>query len=110
MLLTKPKKSKKETLVFFNFLSLILNPYFKNLTIFFPHIDIYERKWEVVEEVGDESNWFKFTLASYNVLSQNLLDNNKRLYKICQPRFLTWTYRKAALKKELSYYQPDVRI
>ena len=72
--------------------------------------DPYEREWEVVEEIDEPLSWFKFTIASYNVLSQNLLDNNKHLYKMCHPRFLTWHYRKEVLKKEFAYHQPDVRI
>ncbi|ESN98192.1 hypothetical protein HELRODRAFT_124292, partial [Helobdella robusta] len=51
---------------------------------------------------------FKFSVASYNVLSQNLLETNKYLYKKCHPKHLSWQFRKNLLKEELSYYQPDI--
>ena len=56
-----------------------------------------------------QQNGFKFTIASYNVLTQNLLEENSYLYSHCQDaRCLEWSYRQKQLLAEISHYEPDV--
>jgi len=56
-----------------------------------------------------QQNSFKFTIASYNVLAQNLLEDNSYLYSHCRDfRYLEWSYRQKQLLAEMTYYQPDV--
>ena len=54
-------------------------------------------------------DWLEFSVATYNVLAQNLLQDNVYLYSHCADRFLAWDYRSANLLREISFLQPDVR-
>jgi len=52
---------------------------------------------------------FKFTIATYNVLAQNLLEDNSYLYSHCKDfRYLEWSYRQKQLLAEITHYEPDV--
>lgn len=53
-------------------------------------------------------NSFKFTIATYNLLAQNLLEDNSYLYSHCGDRYLEWSYRQKQLLAEIAYYAPDV--
>jgi len=53
-------------------------------------------------------NSFKFTIATYNLLAQNLLEDNGYLYSRCEDYHLEWSYRKKHLLAEIAYYEPDV--
>jgi len=56
-----------------------------------------------------QQNGFKFTIASYNVLAQNLLEDNSYLYSHCRDlRCLEWSYRQKRLLSEIAFYEPDV--
>jgi len=56
-----------------------------------------------------QQNGFKFTIATYNVLAQNLLEDNSYLYSHCKnAHYLEWSYRQKQLLAEIAYYQPDV--
>ena len=56
-----------------------------------------------------QKNGIKFTIASYNVLAQNLLEENSYLYSHCSDfRYLEWSYRQQQLLAEITYYEPDV--
>ncbi|XP_045168084.2 protein angel homolog 2-like isoform X2 [Mercenaria mercenaria] len=74
----------------------------------------YPRQWEYTE-VGQQylrhPSWhrgFEFTVMSYNVLAQNLLEDNYNMYYNSPHKVLDWKYRKKQLLKELRYHSPDV--
>ena len=59
--------------------------------------------------VSAQKNSFKFTIATYNVLAQNLLEENSYLYSHCSElRYLEWSYRQQQLLAEIIRYEPDV--
>ena len=49
-----------------------------------------------------------FTVMSYNILAQNLLEDNRYLYTDCDEYILRWKYRKRQLMAELKHHRPDV--
>lgn len=49
-----------------------------------------------------------FTVMSYNVLAQQLLENHKYLYRKHDIRALTWEYRSTVLLKEIREADADV--
>ena len=56
-----------------------------------------------------QKNSFRFSIATYNVLAQNLLEENSYLYSHCsEERYLEWSYRQQQLLAEITHYEPDV--
>ena len=56
---------------------------------------------------------FEFTIASYNVLADKLMEDNPYLYyqgKRKDPKVFDWNYRKHNLLKEIKCANADVRI
>lgn len=49
-----------------------------------------------------------FTVMSYNILAQDLLEANPELYTHCPLEVLDWSYRSLVLIKELQKWAPDV--
>ncbi|XP_076351710.1 protein angel homolog 2-like isoform X1 [Tachypleus tridentatus] len=49
-----------------------------------------------------------FTVMSYNILAQDLLESNMFLYEHCSPEYLTWEYRKNNLLKEIIKAAVDI--
>ncbi|XP_071962266.1 uncharacterized protein [Antedon mediterranea] len=49
-----------------------------------------------------------FSVCSYNILAQNLLDMHPDLYYHCAPEHLQWEYRKRNLLSELTNSQADI--
>nr|XP_015825695.2 protein angel homolog 1 [Nothobranchius furzeri] len=49
-----------------------------------------------------------FTVMSYNILAQDLLEANKQLYVQCPLEVLDWTYRCSLLLKEIENWTPDI--
>lgn len=45
---------------------------------------------------------------SYNILAQNLLEDNPYLYTTCEDDFLDWEYRQQKLLCEIKRHYPDV--
>uniref|UniRef100_A0A8D0EKX4 Angel homolog 2 n=1 Tax=Strix occidentalis caurina TaxID=311401 RepID=A0A8D0EKX4_STROC len=74
----------------------------------------YSRTMKVFEnKETDQSNTeseakFDFTVMSYNILSQNLLEDNSHLYKHCRQRLLIWTYRFPNILQEIKQLDADV--
>lgn len=52
----------------------------------------------------------EFSVMSYNVLAQCLLEDNFHLYEHCDPRVLSWDYRRRRLLKEFIAADADVRL
>ncbi|KAM4012947.1 protein angel homolog 1 isoform 2-T6 [Anomaloglossus baeobatrachus] len=51
---------------------------------------------------------FDFAVLSYNILSQDLLDQNPQLYPHCSPTILGWDYRWPYILQELQHWEADV--
>lgn len=58
-------------------------------------------------EAGDGPQ-FQFTLMSYNILAQDLMQQSSELYMHCHPDILNWNYRFANLMQEFQHWDPDV--
>ncbi|MEE6516762.1 hypothetical protein FKM82_026473 [Ascaphus truei] len=51
---------------------------------------------------------FDFTVMSYNILSQDLLEDNCHLYKHCRRPLLFWSYRLTNILQELKQLDADI--
>ena len=51
----------------------------------------------------------EITIATYNILADNLMKDNYYLYSQCDEEYLTWDYRRKNLVEEISHLHPDVR-
>ncbi|XP_050441729.1 protein angel-like isoform X2 [Adelges cooleyi] len=54
------------------------------------------------------SNSYDFSLLSYNILAQNLLEKNSFLYDWSDLRVLNWEYRRKLLLDEIRKYNADI--
>lgn len=67
------------------------------------------RKWDVLPEDRSSSpSDLKFSIVSYNLLSDKLLFKNKFLYEGCREDVLRWEFRKENLLNELLSYNADI--
>jgi len=53
---------------------------------------------------------FNFSLLSYNILAQELLEKNAFLYDWSDVRVLEWNYRRQLLLNEIKQFNADVCI
>eukprot|EP00794_Sanderia_malayensis_P019937 gene19937-21890_t len=107
------------------FFVLLLGPvisYFRPQRSVIPHYHITEPFYKNPDQIGrhmvqlelpdDEicqiENSFDFTVLSYNVLADQLLNDNRRLYEGYADWILGWDYRKNNLLKEIVTYNADV--
>lgn len=51
---------------------------------------------------------FRFSITSYNILSQNLLENHSELYEHCHPSDLKWPERGLRIRDELLRSDSDI--
>ncbi|CAI9729609.1 Hypothetical predicted protein [Octopus vulgaris] len=51
---------------------------------------------------------FEFSIMSYNILAQDLLEYHKYLYTYCKSKILSWEYRRWCLLKEIDTLSPDI--
>ncbi|XP_035868439.1 protein angel homolog 1 isoform X1 [Phyllostomus discolor] len=80
-----------------------------------PYHEILWREWEDLSsqldtqglEAGDGPQ-FQFTLMSYNILAQDLMQQSSELYLHCHPDILSWNYRFANLMQEFQHWDPDI--
>lgn len=49
-----------------------------------------------------------FSVMSYNILSQDLLELNEHLYTHCPQEVLDWNYRCSLLLQEIENWTPEV--
>ncbi|KAM6917306.1 protein angel homolog 1 isoform 1-T1 [Lycodopsis pacificus] len=49
-----------------------------------------------------------FTVMSYNILAQDLLEANQELYTHCPLEVLDWSYRCSLLLEEIQKWEPDI--
>ncbi|XP_059212328.1 protein angel homolog 2 isoform X2 [Centropristis striata] len=54
------------------------------------------------------SRQFDFSVMSYNILSQELLQDNVYLYRHCPPSVLPWDHRLPNLLAEIQHYNADI--
>ncbi|XP_067894638.1 protein angel homolog 1 isoform X2 [Heterodontus francisci] len=77
-----------------------------------PYQGLLARVWEDLPKPqvdgADDSKPFEFTIMSYNILSQDLLETNADLYTHCQPEFLKWEFRFQNILQEFETWNPDI--
>lgn len=56
----------------------------------------------------DSSTTFDFSVMSYNILAQDLLEDNSHLYRHCQRRLLHWRFRFPNILKEIKHLDADI--
>ncbi|KAI3364589.1 hypothetical protein L3Q82_011371 [Scortum barcoo] len=70
-----------------------------------------QRRWDVCSTdpppPGD-STAFDFSVMSYNILSQELLQDNAYLYRHCNPTVLPWSHRLPNLLSEIQQHDADI--
>ncbi|XP_029903605.1 protein angel homolog 2 [Myripristis murdjan] len=72
------------------------------------------RRWEASPSCSADlqppgvSAAFDFSVLSYNILSQELLQDNAYLYRHCDPAVLPWDYRLPHLLAEIQHYNADI--
>uniref|UniRef100_A0A3Q3EVN5 Angel homolog 2 (Drosophila) n=1 Tax=Labrus bergylta TaxID=56723 RepID=A0A3Q3EVN5_9LABR len=74
-----------------------------------------ERRWEPSPSACTSyplppgcSTAFDFSVMSYNILSQELLQDNAYLYRHCHPGVLPWKHRLPNLLAEIQQYDADI--
>ncbi|XP_026197805.1 protein angel homolog 2 isoform X2 [Anabas testudineus] len=73
-----------------------------------------QRHWETSPDCSaypqppESSTAFDFSVMSYNILSQELLQDNVYLYKHCNPCILPWEYRLPNLLAEIQQHDADI--
>lgn len=71
------------------------------------------RRWEApphsagLQPLGGGAT-FDFSVMSYNILSQELLQDNAYLYRHCDPAVLHWNHRLPNLLAEIQQHDADV--
>ncbi|XP_067312381.1 protein angel homolog 1 [Pseudorasbora parva] len=76
-------------------------------------IEVMWRVWEDLSEAhtgacADAAAPFDFSIMSYNILAQDLLEVNPDLYTHCPEDVLVWDARLRTILKELQIWQPDI--
>ncbi|XP_055720807.1 protein angel homolog 1 isoform X1 [Salvelinus fontinalis] len=92
---------------------------------YYPHSlarETFEVVWRVWEELSETHTapeppqrtpseprpLFDFTVMSYNILAQDLLEANQELYTHCPLGVLSWDYRFPNLTQEFKKWEPDI--
>ncbi|XP_051252134.1 protein angel homolog 1 isoform X1 [Dicentrarchus labrax] len=89
---------------------------------YYPPIELtvpFEVMWRVWVEVDESASaaliplpftkpWMDFTVMSYNILAQDLLEANQELYIHCPLEVLDWSYRCSLLLEEIRKWAPDI--
>nr|XP_057921376.1 protein angel homolog 2 isoform X2 [Doryrhamphus excisus] len=77
-------------------------------------LEVLHRRWEpspacsIKPAPPGGSRVLDFSVMSYNILSQDLLEDNLYLYRHCPPQVLAWTHRLPNLLAEIQKYDADV--
>ncbi|XP_028844782.1 protein angel homolog 1 isoform X2 [Denticeps clupeoides] len=70
------------------------------------------RVWEDLTETcpfdPDHGSSFEFTVMSYNILAQDLLEANRELYVHCPEEVLEWNLRVQNILQEIQMWDPDI--
>ncbi|KAG8562053.1 hypothetical protein GDO81_015578 [Engystomops pustulosus] len=72
----------------------------------------HELLWRDWQDLSDPlptaENQFDFAVLSYNILSQDLVNENQQLYQHCEPQILHWDYRWPNILQELQHWEADI--
>ncbi|KAK6478979.1 protein angel-like protein 1-like [Huso huso] len=80
-------------------------------------LEVAWREWEdlsgshsqgLLPQSQESEEQFEFTIMSYNILSQDLLEVNADLYAHCPLEILTWDFRLNNILQELQKWEPDI--
>ncbi|KAG8013656.1 Protein angel-like protein 1 [Nibea albiflora] len=82
-------------------------------------LEVTWRVWEEMDESASAAEpaqmplpftkaTMDFTVMSYNILAQDLLEANQELYTHCPLEVLDWTYRCSLLVEEILQWAPDI--
>ncbi|GFT91856.1 protein angel homolog 2 [Nephila pilipes] len=67
------------------------------------------RRWKKTKLNRARQKWdFQFTIMTYNILSQNAVENHRYLYKKCHPAFLQEDYRISKILPEILKSKSDI--
>ncbi|XP_077195027.1 protein angel homolog 2 isoform X1 [Paroedura picta] len=69
---------------------------------------ILEEDKQISQDNKDLQEKFDFTVMSYNILSQDLLEDNSHLYKHCRHQILSWNYRFPNILLDIKRLDADV--
>nr|XP_056708684.1 protein angel homolog 2 [Euleptes europaea]XP_056708686.1 protein angel homolog 2 [Euleptes europaea] len=69
---------------------------------------ILEESKQISQDDKDLQEKFDFTVMSYNILSQDLLEDNSHLYKHCSYQILSWNYRFPNILSDIKQLDADV--
>uniref|UniRef100_A0A8D0DYN7 Angel homolog 2 n=1 Tax=Salvator merianae TaxID=96440 RepID=A0A8D0DYN7_SALMN len=69
---------------------------------------ILEEDKQISQDNQGSEEKFDFTVMSYNILSQDLLEDNSHLYKHCQQHVLTWNYRFPNILADIKRLDADI--
>ncbi|XP_065123472.1 protein angel homolog 1 isoform X2 [Paramisgurnus dabryanus] len=77
------------------------------------NIEVMWRVWEDLSEAcgepcADPAAVFEFSIMSYNILAQDLLESHPQLYKHCREEVLAWDHRLLLILQELRIWEPDI--
>ena len=53
---------------------------------------------------------FEFSVASYNILAQDMIEQHYHLYRHCDDQHLHWSYRQRNIIHKLNKHNPDVSV
>ncbi|KAL2099432.1 hypothetical protein ACEWY4_005912 [Coilia grayii] len=73
--------------------------------------DLHDTEAETsVPQTADQSadSVFEFTVMTYNILAQDLLEANPELYMHCSEKVLVWSTRLKGILQEIQTWQPDI--
>ncbi|XP_055944239.1 protein angel homolog 2-like [Argiope bruennichi] len=67
------------------------------------------RRWKKTKLYKSRSKWdFQFTIMTYNILSQNAVENHRYLYRNCNPTYLQEDYRISRIMPEVLKSRSDI--
>ncbi|CAL1270362.1 unnamed protein product [Larinioides sclopetarius] len=67
------------------------------------------RRWKKTKLYKSRSKWdFQFTIMTYNILSQNAVENHRYLYRNCNPTYLQEDYRISRIMPEILQSRSDI--
>nr|XP_020650309.1 protein angel homolog 2 [Pogona vitticeps] len=69
---------------------------------------VLEEEQQIFQDSKDSQEKFDFTVMSYNILSQDLLEDNSHLYKHCQHHILAWKYRFPNILADIKRFDADI--
>ncbi|XP_069574635.1 protein angel homolog 1 [Brachyistius frenatus] len=86
---------------------------------YYPSVKItvpFEAVWRIWEDLAESTptplpftkTSIDFTVMSYNILAQDLLETNQELCIHCPPEVLDWNYRYSLLLEEIKKWGPDI--